>query len=183
MVQDQRNSKIEWSYWLRSKFLTQGIYIRVYFHGMKKWGGGNMTSLSHQIWVVHMSILKTPLMIWETNLQAWIQDQRNSTFEQPYWSRTQLWTKKFTLESNPKVWKYGVHWCGIHFPMIPTQENNPSLRNQLSRLGLCSSPKVRPLTLGRPRGSIYRHIDRFCEPYSQVFKPQREILTSLVIVV
>ena len=49
-VQDQRNPKLERSYWARENFQTQGAYIRVLVQSMKKWSEvANAASLSYKI--------------------------------------------------------------------------------------------------------------------------------------
>jgi hypothetical protein len=70
-VQDQRNPNMERFYWSRAKFETQEVYTRVGVQGVKIWCGTSVTSVANQILVVQLK--KLLLLVWEINLQAWVQ--------------------------------------------------------------------------------------------------------------
>ena len=68
--EDQRNSKIKRSYWLRAKFWIQGVNTRVQDQGMTNWSGTNGALIPAKY--QRSPFLKIHL-VWETSSQAWVQ--------------------------------------------------------------------------------------------------------------
>ena len=108
--------KLEWSNWLRAKFLIQGVYASwVRVHGMRRWGGTTVPPLSCQ----NVGGLNPRKYSWwfenpiyDLGTQSWV--QKWGPIKEVFWTWTPMYTlSESNISLNRDQQKFPRKWCHI----------------------------------------------------------------------